>query len=66
MVNADASVTSKLPRVVVYLEPQLKADAEKLAKRRRRSVSNLITVLLQEEVEEARRQGELLDEGEQG
>ncbi|MFB2981386.1 hypothetical protein [Microseira sp. BLCC-F43] len=40
-------VASKLPRVVVYMEPELKAAGEKLAKKQRRSLSSLICVLLE-------------------
>ncbi len=46
MVTTDL-VASKLPRVVVYMEPELKAAGEKLAKKQRRSLSSLICVLLE-------------------
>ncbi|MFG6095089.1 hypothetical protein SPB21_07555 [Leptothoe sp. ISB3NOV94-8A] len=45
-------------KVSAYLEPDLKEDAEALAKTRRMSLSTLIAVLLDREVKEARKQGE--------
>lgn len=53
---AIPSVASKLPRMIVYLEPELKAAAEKLAKRQRRSVSSLMCLLLEQAVQ---KEGEL-------
>lgn len=52
-------VTSKLPRVMVYLDSKLKQDSEKLATKEKRSLSNLINVLLQKAVDEAKARGEL-------
>ncbi|NEQ51016.1 MAG: hypothetical protein F6K11_12930 [Leptolyngbya sp. SIO3F4] len=45
-------------KVSAYLEPDLKEDAEALAKARRMSLSTLIAVLLDREVKEAKKQGE--------
>ncbi len=45
-------VASKLPRMIVYIEPELKAAAEKLAKKQRRSVSSLVCLLLEQAVRE--------------
>jgi len=38
------TVPSKLPRVNVYIDPNLKDKGEKLAKKRFRSLSNLLAV----------------------
>lgn len=51
-----ATVPSSLPRIQVYLEPELKERAEKLAKKQRRSLSALICILLEEATKD-------LDEG---
>lgn len=50
---------AKLPRVVVYLDPKLKSDLEKLAASRRRPVSNLLLVLIEQEVNKAKDLGEI-------
>lgn len=42
------AVASKLPRMIVYIEPELKTKAEELAKKQRRSLSSLVCVLLEE------------------
>lgn len=42
----------KPPRMIVYIEPELKAAAEKLAKKQRRSVSSLVCLLLEQTVRE--------------
>jgi DNA-binding MarR family transcriptional regulator len=52
-------VPTKNPRVVVYLTAELKAGLEALAAKRNRSVSNLLETLAKEEVEKAKRQGEI-------
>jgi hypothetical protein len=38
--------------MIVYIEPELKAAAEKLAKKQRRSVSSLVCLLLEQAVRE--------------
>jgi hypothetical protein len=53
------TVPSKLPRVNVYIEEGLKQKGEKLAKKRLRSLSNLLVWLLQQEVESAEKAGEI-------
>ena len=45
-------VARKPPRMIVYIEPELKAAAEKLAKKQRRSVSSLVCLLLEQAVKE--------------
>ena len=56
------TVPSKLPRVNVYIDPNLKERGEKLAKKRFRSLSNLLAWLLIQEVEKAEKNGELDEE----
>jgi hypothetical protein len=46
-------------KVSAYLSDELKADADKLAELNKRSLSNLIEVLLQEAVDKARQEGKL-------
>ncbi|MFM6194508.1 MAG: ribbon-helix-helix domain-containing protein [Planktothrix sp.] len=53
------AVPSKLPQLHAYVDPELKEEVEKLAKRRRRTVSSLIAYLLQLEVEKAKKEGEI-------
>ncbi|MGB3193062.1 MAG: hypothetical protein WBB43_26945 [Limnoraphis sp.] len=54
-------MTSGSSRFNVYIEPELKTDAEKLAKKQRRSLSALVCVLLEKAVEEAKENGEITD-----
>lgn len=58
-VAISSSVPTKNPRIVVYLTKELKADLESLAEKRNRSVSNLLETLAKEEVEQAKRRGEI-------
>lgn len=58
----NTTVPSKLPKVTFYLPEQLRIDLEKLAKIRRRSMSNLIVVLLENEVKQAKDSGEFYQE----
>jgi predicted transcriptional regulator len=53
------TVATSKPKVSVYIDPDLKEDLEALAKIRKRSVSNLIEVLCQEEVDRAKKSGEI-------
>lgn len=57
-------VPSSLPRFNVYIEPELKRDAERLAKKQRRSLSALVCYLLEQAVKEAKTNGELADDKE--
>lgn len=54
-----AAVVTKKNKVSAYLDDELKADAEKLAELEKRSLSNLIEVLLQEAVNKAKRENRL-------
>lgn len=51
-------VTAK-KRMSLYLEENIKTDLERLAKLRKRSLSNLIEVLCEEAVASAKESGEL-------
>lgn len=52
-------VTTDKTRISVYLEPSLKEDLERLAKLRKRSMSNLIEVLCESEIDRAKESGEM-------
>ena len=53
------SMATKKPRVVVYVDENLKERLEALADRRNRSISNLLETLAKQEVEDAQKSGEL-------
>ena len=55
------TVATDKVRVSTYIEDALKPRLELLAKRRKRSVSNLIEVLCQEAIDKAKKDGELKD-----
>ncbi|MBD2683522.1 MULTISPECIES: ribbon-helix-helix domain-containing protein [Nostoc] len=55
------SVVTAKKRISLYLDEALKSDLERLAKIRKRSLSNLIEVICEEEVERAKNSGELKD-----
>ncbi|MBW4617366.1 MAG: hypothetical protein KME21_29950 [Desmonostoc vinosum HA7617-LM4] len=57
----QTEVISDKKRISLYLDEALKSDLERLAKIRKRSLSNLIEVLCEEELERARNNGELKD-----
>jgi predicted transcriptional regulator len=52
------TVTTDKIRVSTYIDPNLKKDLEKLAKARKRSLSNLIEVICQEAVNQAQQNKE--------
>lgn len=56
------ALPAKLPRIVVYLPEELKADLERLAKSHYRPVSNMVLTLIQEAVEEAKSEGRIQSE----
>ena len=56
-----SSVVTTKKRMSLYLDEALKSSLERLAKIRKRSLSNLIEVLCEEELERARKNGELKD-----
>jgi uncharacterized alpha-E superfamily protein len=53
------ALPAKLPRIVVYLPEELKADLERLAKSHHRPVSNMVLTLIQEAVDEAKSEGRI-------
>ncbi|BBD63312.1 hypothetical protein NIES2109_61620 (plasmid) [Nostoc sp. HK-01] len=55
------SVVTAKKRISLYLDEALKSDLERLAKIRKRSLSNLIEVICEEEVERAKKSEELKD-----
>ncbi|MBD2359556.1 hypothetical protein H6G41_34305 [Tolypothrix sp. FACHB-123] len=55
------SVVTAKKRMSLYLDEALKSDLERLAKIRKRSLSNLIEVICEEELERARKSGEFKD-----
>ncbi|MBD2457712.1 hypothetical protein H6G80_27030 [Nostoc sp. FACHB-87] len=55
------SVVTAKKRISLYLDEALKSDLERLAKIRKRSLSNLIEVICEEEVERAKKNEELKD-----
>ena len=55
------SLPSKLPRVAVYLDADMKKDLETLAKLDKRSVSNLIYAWVVDNIKSAKREAKLGD-----
>ncbi len=50
---------SKLPRIVVYVPEDVKADLEKLATVARRSVSSMAVVAIEEIIKRAKAEGKI-------
>jgi hypothetical protein len=59
LVPPATDVTTDKKRVSLYVDEELKADLELLAKTKKRSLSNLIEVICQEAVDEAKKKGDL-------
>ncbi len=61
MVTGIENVGGKtnLARVAFYLDPDLKEKLDKLAKVRRRTLSNLMAVIAENAIEEAEKNGEI-------
>ena len=55
--NLAARVPTNLPRLVVYLPPEVKADLEKLAMYQRRSLSQAAVFAIEEEIRRAKAEG---------
>ncbi len=53
----DVGGQTKLDRVTVYLDPEAKKKLEKLAKLKKRTVSNLVSVLIDEAIQDAEQAG---------
>jgi hypothetical protein len=58
-VTEDMILATDKKKASVYMEEALKADLEKLAKARRRSVSSLIEILCDDAVKAAKKSGEI-------
>lgn len=52
---------AKIPKVIVYLEPRLKKDLERLANKEKRSLSNMVAVIVQEAIDKAKSEGKIDD-----
>lgn len=50
---------SKLPKVIVYLDFGVKEDLERLANKEKRSLSNMVAVIVQEAIEKAKAEGKI-------
>lgn len=50
-------VPTNLPRLVVYLPPEVKADLEKLSTYQRRSLSQMAVFAIEEEIRRAKAEG---------
>lgn len=50
---------AKLPRIVVYMPPEVKAKLEKLAEKELRPVSNMVLALIVEAIERAESEGKI-------
>jgi predicted DNA-binding protein len=60
MVNtAQDRVSTKLPRIVFHAPDEIKEKLERLAMKRLRSVSNLVRLIVEEEIAKAEKSGEL-------
>lgn len=55
--NISLKVPTNLPRLVVYLPPETKADLEKLATYQRRSLSQMAVFAIEEEIRRAKAEG---------
>ena len=55
--TASAEMPSDKPRVTLYLDEEIKADLEKLAKLNDRPVSNYVLTLVKQAIAEAKEQG---------
>lgn len=53
------SVPAKLPRLVVYLPEDVKADLERLANTERRSLSSMALVAIEEAIKQAKAEGKI-------
>lgn len=54
---------SKLPRIAVYLPPEIKQGLETGAKKNRRTLSNMAAWIIEQWVLEAKNCGEILESG---
>lgn len=54
-----SNLPAKLPKVIVYLDPSLKSDLERLADKEKRSLSNMVAVMIQEAIDKAKSEGKI-------
>ena len=59
LLENDNLVTTTKAKAMILMKPEVKADLERLAKARNRSMSNLVETLVMEEIERAKESGEL-------
>jgi CopG-like RHH_1 or ribbon-helix-helix domain, RHH_5 len=57
--TAQDRVSTKLPRIVFHAPDEIKEKLERLATKRLRSVSNLVRLIVEEEIAKAEKRGEL-------
>ncbi|CAA9303838.1 hypothetical protein AVDCRST_MAG94-544 [uncultured Leptolyngbya sp.] len=57
--TAQDRVSTKLPRIVFHAPDEIKEKLERLAAKRLRSVSNLVRLIVEEEIAKAEEMGEL-------
>lgn len=57
--TAQDRVSTKLPRIVFHAPDEIKEKLERLAAKRLRSVSNLVRLIVEEEIAKAEKKGEL-------
>lgn len=55
--EADESVPSKLPKVMVYFPPELKAELERLSTQERRSMSAMVVYIVEKYIEQLKADG---------
>ena len=59
--TAQDKVSTKLPRIVFHAPEEIKEKLERLATKRLRSISNLVRLIVEEEIANAEKNGELLE-----
>jgi macrodomain Ter protein organizer (MatP/YcbG family) len=55
----ESTVATDKKKISAYLEESVKEDAEKLAKLEKRSLSNLVEVLIEDAIAKAKKDGRL-------
>lgn len=53
------AVATSLPRITVYIDPELKQKLERLATVERRSISQMVVVLVEDGIKKAESEGKL-------
>lgn len=57
--NLVLTVPAKLPRLVVYLPEEIKADLERLANAEHRSLSSMTLIAIEQMVKQAKAEGKI-------